>query len=263
MSKIDYNKYLNKSFGDMKVIEFTGLDDNYNMKCKIECVKCGNIKEVQFTKVKNSIIGLQHSNKHCQHYLETYDDNIGRINNDYKIIKLHSIDENGYRYITKCSICGIEHENYISNFNRGYSTKHTECSKFIPHSKYNKRFKKIWNCMTYRTNNPKYKEYHLYGGRGINSDYFSDFMVFYRDMFDDYVKHCEQYGESNTSLDRKDFESNYTKENCRWATNKEQANNKRNNKYIMIDGITKTLKEWCDYFNLNYTKVITRINTYN
>lgn len=263
MSNINYDEYLNKTFGDMKVIEFTGLDDNYNMRCKIECTKCGNIKETQFTKIKNAIIGLQHSNKYCQHYLELYDDNIGLTVNDYTIIKMCSIDKNGYRYITKCNICGANYENYLHNFKRGYGTRHHECSKHIPSSKYNKRFKKIWDCMIYRTTNPKYKEYYLYGGRGINSNYFSDFMIFYKTMFEEYVNHCEQYGEGNTSLDRKDTNGNYEPNNCRWSTIKEQANNKRNNRYITINKNTKTLKEWCDYLKLSYAKVSIRLNKYN
>ena len=49
-------------------------------------------------------------------------------------------------------------------------------------------------------------------------------------MIDSYNKHCEDFGIRNTSLDRLDPTKDYCKENCRWATWKEQNNkqHKRN-----------------------------------
>jgi len=46
------------------------------------------------------------------------------------------------------------------------------------------------------------------------------------------------------SLDRIDGTKGYSPDNCRWATQEEQANNKRTCHYLTIDGETKTITQW-------------------
>jgi len=52
------------------------------------------------------------------------------------------------------------------------------------------------------------------------------------------------------SIERIDVNGNYAPENCKWATDAEQALNKRNNVRIEIDGEVKTLSEWCRDFGV-------------
>lgn len=93
-----------------------------------------------------------------------------------------------------------------------------------------------WAAMLDRCFQATDPDWNLYGGRGIKVDQrWLKFENFLADM----GKRPE-----GTSIDRIDPNGDYCKENCRWATAKEQANNRRNNRFLTFKGATKTLAEW-------------------
>ena len=86
------------------------------------------------------------------------------------------------------------------------------------------RLYRIWQNMRQRCNNPKHKDYRNWGSRGIRiCAEWDDFKAFYDwAMSNGYA--------DNLTLDRINNDGNYEPSNCRWATMKEQQNNRRNNK---------------------------------
>lgn len=112
----------------------------------------------------------------------------------------------------------------------------------------------IWRGMKERCYSPKHINYHRYGGRGITvcEEWINSFQEFY-----DWAM-ANGYADDLT-IDRKDNDGNYEPGNCRWATQKEQANNRRTNVKITYDGKTMDIKQWADELGICYTTLFFRI----
>ena len=102
-----------------------------------------------------------------------------------------------------------------------------------------------WYAMRQRCQDKQNKEYFRYGGRGITvCKRWEKFTSFQKDMYQSYLEHCKNFGNKDTSLDRKDNNGNYNKKNCRWVTLNQQANNKRNNIFLTFKNKTLSVSQW-------------------
>lgn len=113
----------------------------------------------------------------------------------------------------------------------------------------------VWNGIKQRCSNPNNISYHNYGGRGIKmcSQWEQNYEAFYNwAMNSGYKKGLE--------IDRVDNNGDYCPENCRWVSHYVQANNKRNIKLYTINGVTKSLPQWCREYNQEYYLVRQRVD---
>lgn len=111
------------------------------------------------------------------------------------------------------------------------------------------RLYKIWSQMYQRCYVDDGKTYKNYGGRGIT---ICDEWLY---SFVDFKQWAINNGyRDDLTLDRVDVNGSYSPNNCRWATKKEQSNNRRNNKYVLYAGNRMTISEYADIANLPYWK---------
>ena len=112
----------------------------------------------------------------------------------------------------------------------------------------------VWQNMKSRCYNENDTRFADWGGRGICvcDEWRHDFMAFY----DWAVTHGYSDG---LTIDRIDNDGNYCPENCRWATMKEQENNRSNSRLFTMNGKTQTLALWCDEYGQSYKTIYKRI----
>lgn len=121
-----------------------------------------------------------------------------------------------------------------------------------------------WSNMMRRCCDSRRKDFDNYGGRGIYvCNGWQNPSVFLDDM--------GRRTSRRHSLDRINNDGSYTcgkcddcivkgaPANCRWATAKEQASNKRTNRTITVDGVTKTATDWSRYVGLSDSFVAGRL----
>lgn len=144
---------------------------------------------------------------------------------------------------------GKNHHNYKHGFTAVKSEQTKEMYFFY------EKWQKM-NRRCYSDNEPMY---YRYGARGIKV-LWQSFEQFRDDMYSSYLEHMKEYGHRDTTLDRTDNNGNYCKENCRWATIKEQRRNMSNNRIISYKGETKPFVYFTEKYDVSYKKALKRLN---
>ena len=140
---------------------------------------------------------------------------------------------NRVRYgIYECPTCKKHFKVNSYNVKNGRSTQCKGCASRqtqTTHGLHDHRLYGIWSGMIKRTEDEKCNRYINYGGRGIFicEEWRNDFKSFYGwAIANGYEEHL--------TIDRINNDGNYEPNNCRWATYKEQAMNRRKRNYVGV-----------------------------
>lgn len=114
------------------------------------------------------------------------------------------------------------------------------------------RERKSWENMVARCCVASHRDFANYGGRNITV------CDRWRESFEAFVSDMGQRPQ-NTTLDRIDNSAGYTPANCRWTDKTTQANNRRNNRWIALDGVTQTVAQWARSKGVRASLIHTRL----
>lgn len=169
------------------------------------------------------------------------------------------VQPNGHcctQWLCKCD-CGKEVVVSALNLKRGHTRS---CGCLVKsHGVRYTRIYNVWCKIKSRCYNPKDIVFKHYGGRGIvmceewknNPKAFFEWAI--ANGYDKNAKRGE------CTIDRIDVNGNYEPNNCRWATQKEQCNNKRNNYLITYNNETHTVAEWSRKINMHLNTLYARL----
>jgi hypothetical protein len=150
-------------------------------------------------------------------------------------------------YVCSCS-CGNSTIVQQGNLKNGHTKS---CGCFLIQSRYDKGNDVYqpeytnWRKMKERCLNPKSDKYHYYGGRGITvcDRWANSFKNFYEDM--------GQKPSPKHSVERVKGNLGYSKENCVWATHREQMGNVSTNRWMEHEGRKMIFSDWAREFGVH------------
>lgn len=156
-------------------------------------------------------------------------------------------------------LCDCWNEKWIRRWEvEKWNTKSCWClSKKLTSERFSKhwddwtRFYRIFVWLKARCNTKSSKSYPIYWWRWIKCCR-NSYKEFKEDMYESYIEHIKKFWEKNTSIDRINTNWNYCKENCRWATMKEQESNRRDTWFsrYWISSDTLVKETWLTKHNL-------------
>jgi hypothetical protein len=156
-------------------------------------------------------------------------------------------------------LCDCGKETIVNSCQLG--TGHTRscgCRKGQTHGMARSAEYRAWDSMIQRCENTKHPNFPRYGGRGITvCAEWHTFGPFFADMG---PRPKGKHGtRSNYSIERKNNDGPYCKDNCVWATRAEQENNKRSNRPLTFHGKTQSIYEWSKETGIPHSTIRSRL----
>ena len=113
---------------------------------------------------------------------------------------------------------------------------------------------RVWQAIRQRCGNPHNAEYARYGGSGVTvcKEWENSFEAFRSDM--------GERPSPRHQIDRINNDLGYSPGNCRWATPRENTNNRRCTHHLTIDGVSRPLSIWAEMYGVSADTVHTRIS---
>lgn len=176
-----------------------------------------------------------------------------------RLIALKATDERSGKFIVWECLCDCGTTKLISSPSLrlgrtkscGCLRKETTVRRFTTHGRAGTNLYTTWSKMIARCNDPEDRKWHRYGARGITvCERWLKFENFLADMGDK---------PPGTTLDRENNDGNYDPNNCRWATQKTQQNNRSTNRVFTAFGLTMNMMQWAEHFGIPYCTIQRRV----
>jgi hypothetical protein len=179
-------------------------------------------------------------------------DLVGLKFGEWSVLNFAGSGASGRKWLCRCS-CGTERVVIGDSLKKGLS-KSCGCKArdwCRTHGMEGTSVYVIWAGMIQRCNNPDARGFARYGARGISvCPQWLSFEGFYADMGD---------RPEGMTLDRIDNDGNYEPGNCRWATAKRQARNRRKTKLLEFRGEKRPMSEWAEIMGIKRKVLENRI----
>lgn len=169
------------------------------------------------------------------------------------------------RWICRCD-CGVDHDTRASSLTSqcarscGCLAREASTARNGKHwgsrdctTATEKKLYSVWTGVRRRCLYPKTRQYPDYGGRGITiCDEWAEYPAF-KDW-----SLANGY-EDGKSIDRIDVNGGYSPENCRWTGAREQARNRRNTRYVRVNGLTVRLQDLNEAMGVSHPVMLRKL----